>query len=130
MSVKLWDGGGGVNPSLVPVAFFCVRSCSTLTLGRGTDSSLPRGDVEDPWSRSRAASDVSWHSAGAAAGTRPYLRKNYALTRGRQTAVGMAPAMAAPHLTASDTSKTTAWSSEENYPRGIICSASEFLCSS
>jgi len=118
-----------VNPSPVPAAFCCIRSGSALTLGRRADSSLPRGDVEDPWSRSKAAHDGSWRGAGAAAGTRAYLRKKFCSEEAE--AVGTAPAMAAPHLT----TKTIAWSSEKNYPRGLIafpvrCSARSAPCSS
>lgn len=71
----------GVNPSLVPAAFFYIQRCSALALGRGTDISHPWGHVQVPWSGSRAAHDVSWRSAGAAAGTRAFLRKKYVLKR-------------------------------------------------
>lgn len=84
----------GVNPSLVPAAFFDVRSCSALTPGRGTDILHPWGHVEVPWTGSRAAHDVSWRSAGAAAGTRAFSKKN--LYPEKEEAVGAAPVSLGP----------------------------------
>lgn len=100
----------GVNPSPIPAAF-----CWELFKSHPEkkDGQLaPMARHRNPWSRSRAAHDGSWNSC---------LSEGKSCSE-QEEVVGTAPALTAPHPSASDTSKSRAGSGE-NDPKGIVCSA-------